>query len=70
MMSEGILVLHSYYLCEILLCGLCQVVGGDLRDEEFVRRAVTGADSIVCCLGTTAFPSKRCFDSSVLALRS
>ncbi len=38
---------------------LSQVVSGDLRDEEFVTRAVTGADSIVCCLGTTAFPSKR-----------
>jgi hypothetical protein len=45
-----------------------QVLTGDLRSSEFARQAVLGSDGIVCCLGTTAFPSLR-FISLIEALR-
>lgn len=38
-----------------------QIIAGDCRNVDFVRRAVTGVDAVICCLGTTAFPSLRFF---------
>lgn len=36
-----------------------QVMTGDLRSADFARQAVLGSDAVICCLGTTAFPSLR-----------
>lgn len=36
-----------------------QVAYGDTRDTESLPAAVEGVDAVVCCTGTTAFPSKR-----------
>ena len=46
-----------------------QISVGDCRDDTFVKSVTNGIDIIICCLGTTAFPSLRLAASSFLSVR-